>query len=83
MAEDDVGGTGIGAEVFMAVLAVLTGGIAALFASAAFSGPTTQWPLFGGFLAFGFVSAFFILIDNGNSFSGAAGELSLRPIGLY
>jgi hypothetical protein len=31
----------------------------------------------------GRVSAFFILIDNGNSFSGAAGELSLLPIGLY
>jgi len=29
------------------------------------------------------VSAFFILIDNGNSFSGASGELWLRPIGLY
>jgi hypothetical protein len=29
------------------------------------------------------VSAFFILIDNGNSFSGAQGELRLRPIGLY
>jgi len=29
------------------------------------------------------VSAFFILIDNGNSFSGAGGELWLRPIGLY
>ena len=29
------------------------------------------------------VSAFFILIDNGNSFSGANGELWLRPIGLY
>jgi len=29
------------------------------------------------------VSAFFILIDNGNSFDGARGELSLRPIGLY
>jgi hypothetical protein len=31
----------------------------------------------------GSVSAFYILIDNGNSFSGAAGELSLRPIGLF
>ena len=29
------------------------------------------------------VNAFFILIDNGNSFSGATGELWLRPIGLY
>ena len=29
------------------------------------------------------VSAFFILIDNGNSFDGAQGELRLRPIGLY
>ncbi|MDD8012507.1 MAG: CIA30 family protein [Acidobacteriota bacterium] len=29
------------------------------------------------------VSAFFILIDNGNSFDGAQGELELRPIGLY
>jgi len=29
------------------------------------------------------VSAFFILIDNGNSFDGARGELRLRPIGLY
>jgi hypothetical protein len=29
------------------------------------------------------VSGFFILIDNGNSFDGSGGELSLRPIGLY
>jgi hypothetical protein len=29
------------------------------------------------------VSSFFILIDNGNSFAGAGGELWLRPIGLY
>jgi hypothetical protein len=29
------------------------------------------------------VSAFFISIDNGNSFAGARGELRLRPIGLY
>ncbi len=29
------------------------------------------------------VNAFFILIDNGNSFDGAQGELELRPIGLY
>jgi len=29
------------------------------------------------------ISSFFILIDNGNSFSGARGELDLGPIGLY
>jgi hypothetical protein len=29
------------------------------------------------------VSAFFLLIDNGSSFAGARGELSLQPIGLY
>jgi len=29
------------------------------------------------------VNSFFILIDNGNSFDGARGELELRPIGLY
>ncbi len=29
------------------------------------------------------ISSFFILIDNGNSFDGARGELELRPIGLY
>jgi len=29
------------------------------------------------------VSALFLLIDNGNSYSGARGELSLRPLGLY
>ncbi len=29
------------------------------------------------------VSAFFILIDNGNSFSGAQGRLELGPIGLF
>lgn len=29
------------------------------------------------------VSSFFILIDNGNSFSGARGELELGPLGLY
>jgi hypothetical protein len=29
------------------------------------------------------VSAIFILVDNGNSFAGAGGQLSLRPIGLY
>lgn len=29
------------------------------------------------------VNAFFIQIDNGNSFAGAGGELWLRPIGLY
>jgi hypothetical protein len=41
--------------------------------------------LYGGSGAPGLdrVSAFFILIDNGNSFPGASGELWLRPIGLY
>ncbi len=29
------------------------------------------------------VSSIFILVDNGNSFPGASGELWLRPIGLY
>lgn len=29
------------------------------------------------------VNSLFILIDNGNSFAGAQGELELRPIGLY
>ncbi len=29
------------------------------------------------------VDSFFFLIDNGNSFSGARGEIRLRPIGLY
>ena len=29
------------------------------------------------------ISSFFFLIDNGNSFSGARGEISLRAIGLY
>ncbi len=29
------------------------------------------------------ISAFFFLIDNGNSFAGARGEVSLRSIGLY
>jgi hypothetical protein len=42
-------------------------------------------PLYGNAASpsLGRVSAFFILIDNGNSFAGAEGELSLRPIGLY
>ncbi len=29
------------------------------------------------------VDSFFFLIDNGNSFSGARGEIRLRPVGLY
>jgi len=61
MTEKQVGGSGIGAQVFMAVLAVLTGAVAVLFGSAAFSGRTTQWAPLWGSLAFGLIAAIFVV----------------------
>jgi hypothetical protein len=61
MTEKQFGGSGIGAQVFMAVLAVLTGAVAVLFGSAAFSGRTTQWAPLWGSLAFGLIAAIFVV----------------------
>ena len=58
---EKAGRTGVAGQIFLLILAGLTGGLAGLFGFAAFSGPTVNWASVGGLSAFGLISAFFVV----------------------
>jgi hypothetical protein len=61
VAEKQIGGTGIGAQVFMAIMAVLIGAVAWLFGWGAMSQPTIEWGRVSGALVFGIIAALFVV----------------------